>query len=198
LLRQLLRAEVCRQQFHEAGRLPEFVAEPSQLLQLHLRASICIREGEAHQAADLLARAEALRPQLHGTCDGEEFEDLRDLDDLLAPLLEALTSTGKYYWIPISEVQAVELPDPRSLFDLLWRPVRLSVRQAPPGVVFLPALYVGGGQDEREAVRLGQATEWLGGDDNLVRGRGLRMFMVGEEAKSIMEITRLDVRDKSS
>src|SRR4051794_22955382 len=55
--RQLLRAEQSRQQFYTDGRLPEFLASPSPVLQLHLQASIRIREGKPAEAAALLARA---------------------------------------------------------------------------------------------------------------------------------------------
>ena len=75
------------------------MSEVTDVLKLHLRASIAIREGRRSEAGDLLREAEQLRRPVRGECDGESFEDLRDLDDLTAPFLEVLTSTGKYYWI---------------------------------------------------------------------------------------------------
>ena len=59
--RQLIRAEVARQQFFQEGRLPEFLAELTPELQLYLEASICLREGQSQEANDLLARAEQQR-----------------------------------------------------------------------------------------------------------------------------------------
>ena len=197
LLRQLIRAELCRQEFQTAGRVPEFAAPPSEIIKLHLKASICIREGQLQEAADLLAEAEQQRPRITGTCDGQEFADLRDLDDLVAPAFEALTSTGKYYWIPISDVTSLEFSEPQSLADLLWRPVQLTVHNGPPGGIYMPSLYFGSAQDEKEPIRLGRATDWMGGDQAPVRGRGLRMFLLGDVACSIMDIRRLQMNAES-
>lgn len=194
LLRQLIRAELCRQEFHTAGRVPEFTDEPTELIKRHLQASICLREGEEGEAVKLLAEAEAERPQMMGVCDGQPFEDLRDLDDLLAPVFEFLTSSGKYYWVPIGDVTKLEMPPPGSLADLLWRPVQLTVLNQPPGAVYMPTLYVGSEQDEQENIRLGRATQWLGGEGAPVRGRGLRMLMVGDQARPILNIEHLEMK----
>ncbi len=194
LLRQLIRAELARHEFHTAGRVPEFSAEPTELLKLQLQASICLREGQEQDAADLLTEAEGKRPQIAGTCDGHEFADLRDLDDLLAPVFEFLTSTGKYYWIPVSDVTSLEMLKPESLADLLWRPVRLSVKKGPPGAVYMPTIYAGSGQDEQESIRLGRATDWLGGENGPIRGRGLRMLLVGDDARPILDIQRMEFK----
>src|SRR5919199_4477904 len=40
LFRHLLRAEQARRQFYSEGRLPEFLEQPSEVLRLHLEASI--------------------------------------------------------------------------------------------------------------------------------------------------------------
>ena len=59
----------------------------------------------------------------------------------------------------------------------------------------MPTLYAGSNQDEEENIRLGRATEWLGGDEGApVRGRGQRMLMVGDEARPILEIQHLDMK----
>jgi type VI secretion system protein ImpE len=194
LLRQLIRAELCRREFHTAGRVPEFTDEPTELIKRHLKASICLREGAAIEAADLLAETEAERPRMVGVCDGQPFEDLRDLDDLLAPVFEVLTSSGKYYWIPIGEVNRLEMAPPQSLSELLWRPVRLTLLNEPPGAVYMPMLYSGSDRDEQEEIRLGRATQWLGGDGTPVRGRGLRMLMIGDQACPILDIEHLEMK----
>lgn len=192
LLRQLIRAELARDEFHRQGRVPEFMGEPNELMKMHLKASICFREGTLSEAADLLEEAEKHRTEISGNCDGQDFEDLRDLDDLFAPILEALTSTGKYFWIPMSEITSLEFQTPESLADLIWRPMRLTVQNEPPGAVYLPTLYVGSSQDDDESIKLGRATKWLGLEKPPVRGLGLRMFLIGDEAKSILDISEVN------
>jgi type VI secretion system protein ImpE len=187
LFRQLLRAEQARQQFHAEGRLPEFLAPPSDALRLHLEASIRLREGQAAAAALLLEQAEAERATVRGTCNGRPFADLRDLDDMTSSFFEVLTSTGKYYWVPIDQVASIQFHPPQRPRDLLWRRVLMSVHGGPDGEVFLPVLYAGSAAEPDDAIRLGRATEWRGGEGSPTRGAGQRTFLAGDEALTILE-----------
>ncbi len=195
LFRQLVRAEEARQQFFAEGRVPELLDVPSPALRLHLEASILLREGKAKEAAGLLAQAEEQRVKVSGTCNGKPFADLRDLDDLTGPIFEVLTSTGKYYWIPMERVESIEFRAPARPRDLLWRPARMVVRGGPDGEVYLPALYNGTHAEADDKLRLGLATEWRGGDGAPVRGVGQRTFLVGEESYPILELKEIAVAE---
>jgi type VI secretion system protein ImpE len=191
LWRQLIRAEQARQQFYAEGRVPEFLGVPSPTLRQHLEASILLREGKTAEAARLLAMAEAERPKFAGTCDGKPIDDLRDLDDLAAPLFEVLTSTGKYYWVGMDQVELVEFRPPARPRDLLWLRAHMVVRDGPDGEVYLPTLYAGTHADPDEKMRLGRATDWRGGGDAPVRGVGLRTYLVGDADRTILEIKEI-------
>jgi type VI secretion system protein ImpE len=191
LFRQLLRAEQARQQFFREGRLPEFLDPPPLYLQRHLEASISVREGRPAEAVTLLNEAEDLRPEVAGTCDGQSFNDLRDIDDMTASFFEVLTSTGKYYWIPLERVERVEFRAPERPRDLLWRRAHMAVRSGPDGEVYLPALYPGTHAESDDRLRLGRLTEWRGGNEAPLRGVGQRMFVIGEEDRAIMELHEL-------
>jgi type VI secretion system protein ImpE len=195
LFRQLIRAEQARQQFYAAGAVPEFLGEPTPALKLYVEASICLRENKTAEAAKLLAQAEEQRPKPAGTCDGQAFDDLRDLDDLTAGFLEVLTSTGKYFWVPMERVELLELRPPTRPRDLLWQRAHLVVRGGPDGEVYLPTLYAGTHADADDKVRLGRYTDWRGGDGTPVRGLGLRTFLVGNDARSILEMKEVTVND---
>ena len=197
LFRQLIRAEIARQQFFFDGRLPEFLAEPSPVLRLHLEASICLREDRPTDAAKKLAEAEEQRPRVCGVCDGAEFDDLRDLDDLTAPIFEVLTSTGKYYWIPIEQVELIEFHAPESPRDLLWRRAQMTVNDGPDGEVFLPTLYPNTYTSDDDQLRLGRGTDWIESDGELARGVGLRMFLIGDEDKEILGLNQIEFRRDS-
>lgn len=186
--RQLLRADAARQQFYEEGRVPEFLEAPLPRLKYHLEASIHAREGQSQEAARLLAEADRLRPAAAGTSCGKPFEDFRDIDDLTSSFFEVLTTTGKYYWIPIEQVELLECHKPRRPRDLLWRPAHMIVRGGPDGEVFLPVLYAGSRAEPDDRLRLGRMTDWRGGDGSPVRGIGQRMYLVGEEAQGILEL----------
>ena len=196
LFRQLLRGEQARQEFFAEGRVPEFLDRPAPHLELHLQASVALREGKAEEAAAFLAKAEEQRPHPAGTCDGQAFDDFRDLDDLTAAFFEVITSNGKYYWVPLDKVGLVEFRPLERARDLLWRRTHLIVRDGPDGEVYFPTLYPGTQADADDRVRLGRATDWRGGDGAPVRGVGQRTFLAGEASRPILELTEITFTPK--
>lgn len=191
LFRQIVRGETARQQFYGSGRLPEFLDRPPRHIELHLEASIHLRENGGADAARLLEEAEALRPQLRGELDGRAFDDMRDMDDTTSSLFEVITSTGKYYWIPMERVELIEFRKPQRPRDLVWRRAHMVVAGGPDGEVFLPALYAGTAASTDDRVRLGRVTEWTDGTNAPARGVGQRSYLVGEEGVAVMEIGTL-------
>ena len=191
LYRALVRAELARQDFFESGRVPEFMESVSDVLKLHLRASIALRDGTGAEAQQILEEAEQARPHLRGQCDGQPFEDFRDLDDLMAPCLEVLTSTGKYYWVGWDQIESLEFHPPRQLRDLVWRPTQMIIRNGPEAVVYVPVLYAGTHDSADPQLRLGRGTDWEEITDGPMVGVGQRMFLVGSEDKSILSIHRV-------
>jgi type VI secretion system protein ImpE len=193
MLRQLIRAEQARQECFGQGRVPEFLDQPPEYIQRHLEAWICLREGKAGEAAELLDEADRQRPRLPGVCDGQPFDDIRDIDDLTASLFEVLTSNGKYYWIPMESVELVEFRPPERPRDLLWRRVRMVVRDGSDGEVFIPTLYVGSHAESDDRVRLGRLTDWRGGQAEPIRGIGQRMYAVGDQDRGVLELKQLKI-----
>src|SRR5262249_12923833 len=114
--------------------------------------------------------------------------DFRDLDDLTSCVIEALTTNGQYYWVPLARVESLEFREPGRPRDLLWRRTRLVMRDGPDIEVFCPVLYPGSSAESDDPIRLGRATDWRGGDGSPVRGVGQRTFLVGDEAVPILEI----------
>lgn len=191
--RQVLRAEIARRDFHTQGRLPEFIGEPTEAMRKTLAASVSLRDGDASEALALLAQAEELRPAVRGTCDGQSFDDLRDLDDLCATHLEVLTTTGSYYWIPTEAVISVEFHAPERPRDLIWRRALLAVRDGPEGEVFIPAVYANPTDGISDQVRLGRVTDWQEREDAPVLGVGQRTFLAGDQAIPVMQMENLTV-----
>jgi type VI secretion system protein ImpE len=191
LFRQVLRAEQARQDFFKDGRVPEFLDVPEPHLKLHLEASILLREGMPKEAAALLEQAEEQRPAVAGMCDGVAFDDFRDIDELSAGFFEVLTSTGKYYWIPVERVELIEFHSAERPRDLLWRRAHAVVRGGPDGEVFFPTLYGGTLAETDDQLRLGRMTDWRGADGEPRRGVGQRMFVIGDEDRTIMELKDL-------
>jgi type VI secretion system protein ImpE len=191
MFRQVIRAELARREFYAEGRVPEFLDEPTPLLRKHLEASILLRDGELVEAGRLLAEAEEERQAPTGVCNGTAFDDFRDLDDQCACLLEVLTTTGKYYWVPIERVESIEFHAPQRPRDLLWRRAHLIVQGGPDGEVFLPAIYADPKGEGTDQSRLGRSTDWVQSEGSPVLGVGQRTFLVGEAATPIMELETL-------
>jgi type VI secretion system protein ImpE len=189
--RQLLRAEVARHQTFEEGRLPQFLAPPPPHIEKALRALAALRAGAGDEATGLLAEAEALRPSVPGLCDGQPFDDLRDADDITAGVIEVLTVTGHYHWIPLTDVVEIAFQPPQRPRDLLWRRARLSVRSGPDGEIFIPVLYPTIPADADDGVRLGHITRWTEPACGPVRGIGQRLFLAGERDLAITDIGTL-------
>jgi type VI secretion system protein ImpE len=186
--RQLIRAEQHRREVFTQGRPPEFLSRPEGAVKMLLEAATVAREGASHDAARLLEQAEQSRSRLKGTCDGTSFEDFRDLDDQVSCILEVLTTQGNYYWVPIAQVESIEFHKPQRSRDLLWRCTHLVVRDGPDGEVYVPVLYPGAAEEAEDDLRLGRRTDWRGGDGIAVRGVGQRTFLVGDDARAILEL----------
>jgi type VI secretion system protein ImpE len=189
--RQLLRAEVARRQLFRDGRVPDFLGEPTACQRTALAALVALRAGDAEQAARLGAEAETQRPHVSGMRDGHAFDDLRDGDDLLAGSFEVLTTTGKYFWIPVARVASLEFHAPKRPRDLLWRRATMSVTDGPDGDVYLPVTYAQPDGAADDSLLLGRSTDWAGPENGPVRGLGQRTFLAGEEAVTIMELKQI-------
>lgn len=190
--RQLLRAEQARRQLSRDGRLPEFLSDPTPAMSATLAARVALRTGDAAAAARSIAAAEDGRTALPGEREGSgAFDDFRDADDLCAGVFEVLTTTGKYYWIPAERVESVLFHPPARPRDLFWRRATMAVREGPDGDVYVPAIYDTDLAGLPDTVRLGRETDWREDAPGVTRGLGQRMFVVGEDALGIFELTEL-------
>jgi type VI secretion system protein ImpE len=189
--RQLVRAALARHQHGHEGRLPEFLGEPTAALRSSLAALVALRTGDTEEAARSAAEAEAVRPRVVGYAGDRPFDDFRDADDLHAGFFEVLTTTGKYFWIPTERVARIDFHPPRRPRDLAWRRASVSVNGGPDGDVYLPAIYNTDKPDISDEFLLGRATDWIGPENGPMLGIGQRVFVVGEDATSIMDLTTL-------
>ncbi len=195
-IRQLLRAEVARRQFYDEGRVPELLDGAGDAVRDRLEAFVLLREGKAIEAGAIVERAEVARPALPGmlTIGGESkhFDDLRDLDDITADVLEVYTQTGKYYWVEMRQVERITFSPAKRPLDLLWREAQLAVKDAFDATVHIPAIY-GTVTGIDDAGRLGRRTEWIGNEGEAVVGVGRRCFVLnGDTELDVMEVESME------
>jgi type VI secretion system protein ImpE len=167
------------------------LGEPTESQRHSLAALVALRGNDAAEAARLSAAAEAARPRCAGTSDGVHFDDFRDADDLIAGSFEVLTTTGKYFWVPVERVASVEFHAPKRARDLLWRRASMSVNEGPDGDVYIPCTYAPPEGTSDPALLLGRATDWAGPESGPVRGIGQRTYLVGDGDATIMQLKSL-------
>ncbi len=182
LSRQLIRAAKWRDETFTAGRLPDLVTPRAPAIDAGLAAILAVRSG-TEPAAVLNDAAIA------GRIDGRDFTGWRDGDDRTAEVLEVMTATGTYAWVPFAAIRALRWRPVERLRDTVWRPADLDVADGPSGVVYLPVIYHAGADEQSPAHRLGRATDWHDGPPT--RGIGLRTWLIGDEAISPGDFTEL-------
>ncbi|MGI4876222.1 MAG: type VI secretion system accessory protein TagJ [Janthinobacterium lividum] len=184
--RQLIRAATWRNETFTAGRPPELVTARTPAVDVALAVLLAARSG-ANVAVDEPAPEESV---VSGSIDDRPFSGWRDGDDRTAGVLEVLTSTGNYVWIPFEHVRSLRWLPVERLRDTVWRPAELEVADGPNGVVYLPVIYHAG-SDQTPDQRLGRATDWVEGE--FVSGVGLRTWLIGDEAVSPGDFAQMTV-----
>ena len=184
--RNNIRAERDRHRLFSEGLQPHFLTEPPAYVDLHLAAINRLRDGKTVEAREALDRAEEERPALAGTFNGKRFEDFRDWDDLVGPVLELIIK-DQYTWLPFEQIQRMEINAPKQARDLMWASARIQATDGTVGEVYVPALYAGSNQHANDQVRLGRMTDWKRLSDDLSVAVGLRLFLVDGEDTPLFE-----------
>jgi type VI secretion system protein ImpE len=192
--RKMLDSERLRRRLFSEGLAPQFFGEPPEHVRLRLEAVNRLREKNNAETNQVLAQAEAARPALKGTLNDKSFESLRDCDDLFGGVLEVFAH-GIYYWVPLESVQSLGMNAPKFPRDLLWVPARLETRDNAAGDVFLPALYPGSQDHASDQVKLGRQTAWTEEENAPVLGAGLRLFLIDDDASSILDWRKLELSE---
>jgi type VI secretion system protein ImpE len=191
LYRDVLAAEQARLAVAGKDQLPVFLTEPPAFGSLYLAALHRVREGKVADARDLLLKAGESQPAVSGKLDGQPFSDFSDADPFLGPFLEVFFNQ-KYAWVPFVQIRRLAIEPPRRLRDLLWAQASLETTAGASSSVLLPVLYSGSFHHPDESVRLGRATDWENVGENLVRGRGQRMFLIDDGEKPMLECHQVE------
>lgn len=130
-----------------------------------------------------------------GSIDGRKFEWISDADPRIGPKLE-IFAAGAYMWIPFSQIESIEIPQPRRLRDLLWTPA--VVRTGPDfkdrdlGEVLLPAMCPLSMKSADNEVRLGRSTIWEESAEGAIP-LGQKVLIVDDEEIPLLEIRHLTI-----
>lgn len=188
--RNLLHAERRRRSLFADGLAPEFLLDPPDWIRHQLDAANRLREGQAGEAQRALDASAQERPVLRGHLGDIPFEEFRDCDDLLAPVLE-LFIIRDYVWLPLAQIQEIEVLAPEHARDLAWAPVRLVLAGGAQHRGYAPVLYPSSHTHADDQVKLGQQTDWVEQAGGPTRGRGQHTFLIGDEARGLLELRRV-------
>lgn len=194
-LRQLIRAAVARQDFTDGGMTATLFNEPDAMFEALLALRLALKEQNTEQAAVAAAMLEQQRLRCQMTVNGVEVTELRDLDDSLSGYLELFGTDGKYYLAKFSEIDSLQLKQPQSLLDTVWRRAEIIIKDGPSGEVFVPMTYQG---SVRMSERLGRDTQWQELHPQLVTGQGQKMLLCGDDALNFAQLQQLSAAQLST
>jgi type VI secretion system protein ImpE len=180
----LLNAEEQRRAVFRGQALPNFPGdEPA-----WAKPRLAYLRGDGDVDAAALERQ---RPVVAGTLNGQPFEDVRDGDDLLAPVLEVFAAGG-YAWFEWGRIRKLTAEPPRTLRDTLWFPVALELDTSEAFEAHVPVLYPGTHECGDERLMVGLETDWSEEGGGFVRGRGRRMLFANGEECDILAVRSLE------
>ena len=180
--RALLDAERQRADLLASGERPEFLVDPPAETERRVEALHCLAQNQHQEGAAILRQIDDETAPIRGELNGLPFELLRDCDDLFGSTLEVFSTTGSYYWVPVRQIASLTVTEPQQLRDLAWLPATLEMRDGPSGDVFLPVRYPDSENHADNDVRLARSTDWSEPENGPVRGSGVRLYLVGDEA----------------
>jgi type VI secretion system protein ImpE len=64
----------------------------------------------------------------------------------------------------------------------------MTVQGGPDGEVYLPCIYAATKAQGDDSLRLGRGSDWRGGDGQPVQGLGLKMFLIGDQSRTVLEM----------
>jgi type VI secretion system protein ImpE len=190
--RNAIAAERTRHDFFQSGNgQPKFLLEPPAYAALHLEAVGRLRENRMDEVENLLVEGDQGRLPVAGQLDGKSFEDLRDCDALVGPFLEIIIQKD-YAWVPLEQIQRMEIQAPRTLRDLLWITAKVELRGRGLGEVLLPVNYYGSHEHPNDLVKLGRMTDWKPLGEDFVLGIGQRMFLFDDDERPLLELRHIE------
>jgi len=185
-----LDGEEHRRKVFQEGVMPNFLVEPPAWVYHRLEAIKLMKAGQAAQAKEVLEKCDSEAPPPSLSWNNQPATHIRDCDDIYGPIIEVFANGG-YFWLPLEQVDGITANPPKAPRDLIWFPAKVSVKGGPAGDGFLPVLYPESYASDQDPIRLGRHTDWISTEGSPVRGIGLRLFLIGDDALPTPELRSL-------
>jgi type VI secretion system protein ImpE len=188
MLRALIRAQRQRESVFAGKQIARqllpwmpWVEQQANALQLHA-------QGSTQQADALRLAALEQAPSWQGQTPAGLCTWLADSDSRLGPICELIVSGG-YHWLPLADIDRLEITQPATLLDLMWLPAQVTLKANAlidkPFSAFIPVRYPGTQAYMRQklypealhlAFLLGRKTLWHEATETAICGIGQKTW----------------------
>ncbi|MEN6320483.1 MAG: type VI secretion system accessory protein TagJ [Syntrophaceae bacterium] len=188
--KNLVQAERRRLEVFRDGRSPSFLPETPHYFEMYKLASEKLRGGNIDEAVNLFDSVNELIPVISGSIDGKDFTGFSDTDIFLLFFLEAIAHE-QYLWIPFEAIREISITPPKTLFDLIWIPARITTWSGLSLNCQLPVIYPESFLHQDDRIKLGRMTQWSPIGGPFSKGMGQHVYIVGDDEISILDIREI-------
>ncbi len=186
---EVIQCEVFREAVFAGEKQPLIFGEPAAWVADQLQVLSLAASGQGESAFELALKVSDAAPSTPGTIDDQAFDWMTDGDMRIGPMIEAIIN-GKYYWVPMMNIESIEVAQPVDLRDLVWAPVAFKWKNEGETHGFIPARYPLSDQDD-SASKLSRRTAWQAHGENFYSGVGQRMFCTDKDEYSLLDCRKI-------
>jgi type VI secretion system protein ImpE len=187
-----VRCELMRRQVFAGTKSPLIFGEPEQWLALLIESLLLAGSGANDRSEQLRSQAFEEAGESSGNIDGRPFAWIADADSRLGPVLEAVIN-GRYYWIPFSRLNKIQIEPPADLRDVVWMPAHLDFLNGGESVALIPTRYPGSELSNDGLIALARKTVWEEVAPNTHHGLGQRILTTDTEDVPLMDVRTISL-----
>jgi type VI secretion system protein ImpE len=187
---QAVQCEALRKEVFAGKKLPLVFGQPQEWVGWMIQANQHSAQGHYREAQELREKALESAPAIAGHINTSAFEWVADADPRMGPILEAMIQ-GRYFWIPLANINQIKIDKPVDLRDVIWAPANFVWTNGGTAVGFLFARYPGSDEVEDAGVKLGRKTEWIERSADFATPVGQRLFATNEAEYPMLEVRAL-------
>jgi len=192
IYKEAIQCESLRREIFAGRRQPLLLGEPPGWVAMLLESMRLLGEGRYELALSLRSQAFEQAPESSGTINGQSFKWIADADSSLGPVIEVILN-ARYYWVPFQQVNAVTIPEPRDLRDMVWLPAQFTWTNGGQAHGLIPARYVGSENSQDPLIQLGRKTDWITLADGVYQGLGQRMLATDQDEYPLLDIRQIRI-----
>lgn len=184
-------AERARMNLFAHSSLPETLMPLPDYVKDLLKAVDLVRQDKTGEAKLIIDEVDEKRPAFPCKVNGEEFEDIRDFNDLTMCVFEAIVK-GSYVWLPMEQIVRINFQERKSLRDVYWIQAEVELTNGTNGEMFIPSLYANSWKSENDLLRLCRDVNWRDAGDDIYVGEGVKLYSMGGNAKTILDMQTIE------